>query len=85
LIGPGVGVISTVPGGYGVMSGTSMATPAETGAAARLLAGMHDILAMPRDQNRSAEMVKAISAASKSPGFGAIYGGKGMIILAPAV
>lgn len=39
LTGPGVGVMSTVPNGYGVMSGTSMATPAETGAAARLLAG----------------------------------------------
>lgn len=85
LIGPGVGVISTVPAGYGVMSGTSMATPAETGAAARLLAGMPNILAMPRDQNRSAEMVKAVAAACKSPGFGPIYEGKGVIILVPGL
>ena len=27
LTGPGVGIISTVPGGYGVESGTSMAAP----------------------------------------------------------
>ncbi len=54
LTGPGVGVISTVPSGFGVMSGTSMATPAETGAAARLLATKPQILKMPRDQNRAA-------------------------------
>lgn len=85
LIGPGVGVISTVPGGYAVMSGTSMATPAETGAAARLLSSMPHILTMPRDQNRAAEMVKAISAACKLPGFGAVYEGRGMIILQPGL
>jgi subtilisin len=67
------------------MSGTSMATPAETGAAARLLADMPHILAMPRDQNRAAEMVKAISAACKRPGFGAVYEGRGMIILPPGL
>jgi subtilisin len=79
LTGPGVGVISTVPAGFGVMSGTSMATPAETGAAARLL-GMHkNILTMPRDQNRAAAMITAIAAACKTVGFGAIYEGKGMI------
>src|SRR5262249_13701444 len=53
LTGPGVGVISTVPGGYAIMSGTSMACPAVTGAAARLLAANAAILAMPRDQTRS--------------------------------
>jgi len=79
LTGPGVGVISTVPGGYGVMSGTSMATPAETGAAARLLATKPDILRMPRDQNRASAMVAAIAEASKLLGFGAIYEGKGII------
>ena len=36
---PGAGVVSTVPGGYGVMSGTSMACPAVTGIAPRLFAG----------------------------------------------
>ena len=79
LTGPGVGVMSTVPSGYGVMSGTSMATPAETGAAARLLATKPAILAMPRDQNRSSAIIGAIADASKPFGFGAIYEGKGMI------
>jgi subtilisin family serine protease len=79
LTGPGVGVISTVPNGYGVMSGTSMATPAETGAAARLLAGQPAILAMPRDQNRARAMVEAIAKSCKTLGFGATFVGKGMI------
>jgi len=79
VTGPGVGVMSTVPGGYGVMSGTSMATPAETGAAARLLATKPDILRMPRDQNRAAAMITAIAGASKLLGFGAVYEGKGVI------
>jgi len=79
LTGPGVGVISTVPTGFGVMSGTSMATPAETGAAARLLAPHHDILAMPRDKDRAGAMIAAIAAASKAFGFGALNEGKGMI------
>lgn len=79
LTGPGVGVISTVPWGYGVMSGTSMATPAETGAAARLLAAKPAILAMPRDQHRAAAMVATIAQACKLFGFGASFEGKGMI------
>jgi subtilisin len=79
LTGPGVGVISTVPGGYGVMSGTSMATPAETGAAARLLAAAPAILAMPRDRNRTAAMIAAVARACKLLGVGATFEGKGMI------
>lgn len=81
VTGPGVGVISTVPGGYGVMSGTSMATPAETGAAARLLATKPDILRMSRDQNRAAAMITAIASACKLLGFEAVYEGKGIIIV----
>jgi subtilisin len=79
LTGPGVGVISTVPAGYGVMSGTSMATPAETGAAARLLASAPAILAMPRDRNRTAAMIAAVARACKLLGVGATFEGKGMI------
>jgi subtilisin len=79
LTGPGVGVISTVPTGFGVMSGTSMATPAATGAAARLLATKAAVLQMPRDQNRSAAMISAIVDSCTLQGFGAIYEGKGLI------
>jgi subtilisin len=81
LTGPGVGVMSTVPSGYGVMSGTSMATPAETGAAARLLATKPEILRMARDQNRAAAMISAIATASQLLGFGATNEGKGIISL----
>lgn len=79
LTGPGVGVISTVPGGFAVMSGTSMATPAETGAAARLLATKPSILSMPRDQNRSDAILAALAAASQSLGFEPTFEGKGLI------
>jgi subtilisin family serine protease len=34
IAAPGVSILSTVPGGYGTMSGTSMSTPHVSGAAA---------------------------------------------------
>jgi subtilisin len=54
LTGPGVGILSTLPGNkYGPMSGTSMACPAVSGALARLLARDQQILNMPRDISRT--------------------------------
>ncbi len=78
--GPGVGVISTLPGGYGVMSGTSMATPAEAGAAARVLSAEAAILYMPGDANRTAAMIAVLAARTKPLGFGPTFEGKGMIV-----
>jgi subtilisin len=77
--GPGVGVISTLPGGYGVMSGTSMATPAEVGAAARILGAQPAILAMDADANRTAAMLAALAAKTAPLGFGATFEGKGIL------
>lgn len=82
VIAPGVGIISTVPGGYAVMDGTSMACPAVTGAAARLLALNSSILNMPRNQQRSDMMARMVYAMTMQMGFGAKYEGQGMIKLA---
>ena len=80
LTGPGVGVLSTVSGGYAPMSGTSMACPAVTGFAAKMLSmpGHRNILNMPRDQARSDVMAQALLQAAKSLGFGPRYEGKGL-------
>jgi subtilisin len=80
LTGPGVGVISTVPKGYEVMDGTSMACPAATGAAANLLATRTDLLKMARSQARSDEFAKAVFAAAKLRGFGTVFEGQGLIL-----
>jgi subtilisin len=80
LTGPGVGVLSTVVGGYAPMSGTSMACPAVTGFAAKMLSmpGHRNILSMPRGQARSDAMAQALLQAAKSLGFGPRYEGKGL-------
>ncbi len=78
VTGPGVGVVSTVPGGYTLMSGTSMACPAITGAAARLLAASPTVLAMPRNEARSDAIAKLLFQAAKTLGFGANFEGHGL-------
>ncbi|SEA41275.1 S8 family serine peptidase [Pedobacter hartonius] len=80
LTAPGVGIISTYPGDhYAIMDGTSMACPAATGMAARILAGNPQILNMARNQIRADEMVKYLAIYTKLLGFGANFEGKGML------
>lgn len=43
LVAPGVGIISTVPGGYSFSNGTSMSAPYVTGAAALLMSSKSDL------------------------------------------
>ena len=70
LSGPGVGVVSTVPGGgYGQMSGTSMASPLMAGYAASLLSRSPKILSAKRGQSRSKALEKALLSAAKSLGL----------------
>ena len=75
VTGPGVGVVSTVPGGYAPMSGTSMACPAVTGFTARILSGQ---LPTTRDQSRSDAMAQALFLAAKNMGFPLVFQGHGL-------
>ena len=78
LTAPGVGIMSTVPGGYAEISGTSMACPAVTGMAARALTSS-PALKMPRDASRSDAMRKVILGSAHSLGFGPTFEGHGLL------
>lgn len=81
-IAPGVGIISTVPGGYGVMSGTSMAAPAISGMMARILtrdlASANPVLNRARDSRRVVDMIQLADACAVPLGFGSQFEGRGL-------
>jgi subtilisin len=77
LTGPGVGIMSTFPNGYAEISGTSMACPAVTGAAARALAAS-PLLKTKRDATRSAGIVTALLASAHTLGFQSQFEGHGL-------
>jgi subtilisin len=81
LTGTGVGILSTVPDGHAPMSGTSMACPAVTGFAARLLAQLPNVLALPRNQDRSDAIAKVLLQSAKDRGFPAEMQGNGLPLL----
>lgn len=79
LTGPGVGIISTVPGGYAAWNGTSMAAPAVTGRIAALWSKTPTLLGMPASAERSAAVIEAALSSGVKLGFGADYEGNGRI------
>ncbi len=76
LTAPGVAIMSTVPGSYAEISGTSMACPAATGAAARALTPT--ILKMKRNAKRSEAILKAVLGSARSLGFDPPFEGHGL-------
>jgi subtilisin len=78
LTAPGVGVISTYPGGYAVLDGTSMACPAATGAAAAILSAHAELLGLPRASDRSEALARAVLGRARPLGFGSLFEGQGL-------
>lgn len=78
LTAPGVGVVSTVPGGYAVMSGTSMAAPVVSGFAAALLSESPELMSLP-PALRGRALARALYFAARPLGFGRDQEGYGML------
>jgi subtilisin len=81
FVAPGVGVMSTVPGGgYRPWSGTSQACAAAAGAAARRLSG-EPVLHQVANRARSDIVKRLLNGSVVSMGFGPTYEGNGLIDL----
>lgn len=82
VAGPGVGIISTVPGGkFDPQSGTSMATPHICGMAALVIAHHPDFKGMPRDGNRVAHLFALMRSNAQALPLASELVGSGMPVL----
>jgi subtilisin len=75
---PGVGIVSTVPGGYLDLDGTSMACPFVTGILARTLSGNRRLRALPRSPERAARLLALLHRRARSLGFPTSLEGDGL-------
>ena len=76
---PGSGVLSTLPNNeHGPMSGTSMAAPVASGAAACLLSRDQMIFNMPKNRARSDAIEQLLQSNCTTRGFVSIYEGYGL-------
>ncbi|AKJ29552.1 S8 family serine peptidase [Caldimonas brevitalea] len=79
LAAPGVGIVSTIfDDRYGVMDGTSMASPVAAGVLARALASARELQAAPRDAKRSEAILRLASERAEDLGFPATLQGRGL-------
>lgn len=80
LVAPGSAIVSTIPGGgYGVMSGTSMACPIVSAIAAKTLAdNLHQSVLQQRDRNRTNHLIQLVKNKTRQLGFGFMYEGAGL-------
>jgi subtilisin len=74
-----ISIVRSIPSGYAVMDGTSMACPAATGALARQLSKNPQILNMARNQERSNAIIQLVAQVVTPLGFGPLFEGKGLI------
>ncbi len=79
LAAPGDGIVSTFPGGYAVLAGTSMACPAAAARAACLLSSAPELLAAPRNVDRADALATRVMQAAQTLGFGPNYEGNGLL------
>lgn len=81
---PGVGIIAPVPerfglsAPYGVMDGTSMASPVACGALALALAASPQYLGLPRDLTRAAQARAVLEEICRDVGLATEYQGRGV-------
>lgn len=81
FVAPGVGVISTVPGGLRAMDGTSMATPHVAGLAALALAHDPALRSAPKDATRLEMLVARLRSMASQLPWGSQRTGAGMPML----
>jgi subtilisin len=78
LTAPGVAVVSTVPGGYLDLDGTSMGCAAATGVIAKVLSSNRRLRNRPRGPERAAALMTEIRRRARPLGFPSSHEGDGL-------